>query len=143
MYRPEDRSPDVQQKLRVSNAPAIGQARQMSKAHDNNYYESAEQRTANPRGTESQVRGSDVELGGRNGWPMSNNPPLTNPGAQPSKRKDASRGQTERGRTRVRSKKRVRIRDEDGHQRRRVRVDTIGRRSVASRTRVRLSLSRV
>ena len=54
---------------------------------------------------------------------------------------NASRGQIERERTRVRSKKRVRIRDEDGHQRRRVRVDKIGRRSVASRTRVRISLS--
>ena len=42
-----------------------------------------------------------------------------------------------------RSKKREGIRDGDGHQRRIVRVDTIGRRSVASRTRVRLSLSRV
>ena len=83
MYRSEYRSPDVQQKLRVSNAPSIGKARRMSKAHDNNYCESAEQRTASPRGTESPARGSNVELGGTNGRPMSNNPPLTNPGAQP------------------------------------------------------------
>ena len=82
-YRPEDRSTDIQQKLRVSNAPTIGQARRMSKAHDKNYYESAEQQTANPRGTTSPARGSDVELGGRNGWSMSNDLPLTNPGAQP------------------------------------------------------------
>ena len=80
MYRPEDRSPDVQQKLGVSDAPTIGQTRRMSKAHDNNYYELAEQRTANPRGTEIPVRGLDVELGRRNGRPMSNDPPLTNPG---------------------------------------------------------------
>ena len=83
MYRPEDRSPDAQQKLRISNAPTIGQVRRMSKAHVNNYYESAEQQTANPRGTESPARGSDVELGGRNGGPMSNDLPLMNPGAQP------------------------------------------------------------
>ena len=67
MYRPEDRSHDVQQKLRVSNAPTIDQARRMSKAHGNTYYESAEQQTANPRGTESPARGSDVELGERIG----------------------------------------------------------------------------
>ena len=62
MYKPEDRSPDVQQKLRVSNALTIGQVRRMPKAHGNNYYESEEQRTANPRGTESPVRGSSEEL---------------------------------------------------------------------------------
>ena len=39
MYRPEDWNPDVQQKLRVSNAPTIDQARRMSKAHGNNYYD--------------------------------------------------------------------------------------------------------
>ena len=80
MYRPEDRSRHVQQKLRVINAPTIGLARRMLKAHKKNYCDSAEQRTANPRGTESPVRGSDVELGGRNRRPMSNDPPLTNPG---------------------------------------------------------------
>ena len=103
MYRPENRSPEVQQKLRVSNAPTIGQARRMSKAHGNNYCESAEQRTANRRGTESPARGSDVELGRRNGRPMSNDPPSTNPGggegAAIKAEGNASKGQTERERT--------------------------------------------
>ena len=41
-------------------------------------YQGSEQRIH-----ESPARGSNVELGGRNGRPMSNDLPLTNPGVQP------------------------------------------------------------